>query len=251
MKSIKSILASALTIAAMQAGATPVTVDGVTFVPGSFSAGSNLYQWFTSAPVAQGGNPTYNGTVVAPGTPGSTLEGIGIITQVNNTFSSGFLQSGGQLTYTFGGFTVSGGGFTGGWLNVYYNPTFVYTPFNASPLTLPSGANAGSLWLSLTAQSDQFTAFGGWNAGQLLAYFDVTGGAAAGNFAPQMIFDFINSTDVNAKSTGTAFFGDLGGTLGTGTDTVVGNTIPEPETLVLVGVSLLGLGLAGRAKKRN
>jgi hypothetical protein len=142
--------------------------------------------------------------------------------------------------------------------------------FTAYDATKPGGnAGDGTLWLSLTAHTDTRagytdpgTLFGkidagtlgtGTERGQGGGLLDVTGGLAAHNI------------DTNSQADSNGGFADLNFTSTflptqsnavtagapplTGDSTFTGNSIPEPTTVLLLGIGLCAVGYAGKQRQ--
>lgn len=245
MKLFKKVLAGVAVAAALatSAQASMINVGGVTWDPDSAFDFSG-----TSATTVQNINP---GT--------GELSGYGAITILNNTNQASFC-AGCELTIKYSGYTPIGGnaipGIAGGGTQIQYTGGVVQIFVDSTPETNGglnmTAANTGDgvLWLSLVGHSigNSLITLTGTNFFPALlqggGLLDVIGGLAAGNINTNAMLD---GADLLFSSSFTRFPG--GSPLNaTGVATFDGNSIPEPESLALVGLGLLGLAAARRRK---
>ncbi|GAA0823779.1 hypothetical protein GCM10009111_33940 [Colwellia asteriadis] len=249
----KIIAASAIMLASASASASVINVGGVTWDPDYNNGAPNPFntadflgkgEFFQSFQDSLG-NYVSNALAVN----GDILSGFGEFNLFNGASSQGAgdFCVGCSLTLEFGGFTLAGIGpnplkngvvgplFTGGWAKVFVDTNGVS---NGQLNTY----NDGVEWLTLSAMpqfgNSTMTLDGSVaGGGSAEIFWNVTGGIAAGNF------------DTNGAFQGSDIHYTASAQGNDGTFEANGNTIPEPTTLAMFGLALLGL--AGTARRKS
>jgi hypothetical protein len=255
-RQLHALAAAVLLSAASYASAATVNIGGLNVSLGPVFAVASVYENFVDS-------------------VGDELAGVGEVTQINGV-AIGDLCAGCELTYQFGGYTVTSLtatdiSFTGGWVNFYlgFGADNDFNPFaSANSGADLAAATNGTLFLNLmghqidaagntfngTGTDLNSTAAVGFGAG--LADVDLSGAGIANAF--------FNSNMIPATFGGNADF-QLGSSFGNavvphpdecpqgpmclaGSADFRAQVIPEPETYALM---LAGLGVVGFVASRR
>ena len=264
-RQLHALAAAVLLTAASYASA--VNIGGLSVPTGPVFAVASVYENFIGAPT-------------------DVLSGVGEVTQINGA-AVGDLCAGCELTYAFGGFTVTAlsptdVSFTGGWVNFYlgFGANNDFNPFASSGSAADlAAATNGTLFLTLSghavdALANTFLGHGtdlnstaAAGSGFGLADVDFTG-AMFGNTAGAgaIANSFFDTNGIGATFGGAADF-QLGSSFGnavaphpgecpSGPECLAGSadfrgivgTIPEPQTYAML---LAGLGAIGFLARRR
>jgi hypothetical protein len=240
--------ASVIAIASFGANASQIQSGGITWDPdysefsSDFFGGTVYKQYFVAGAnntSYQEGTPFTDNSSVALG---DKVEGFGTFTVLNGQSPSEYCVTCTELTYSYTDFVVndmtSVGAplFTGGAAGFYVNDG---DKLNGSSTF--ADASTGLMWLELEGKAINGSTINETNSSGdsgAYTYFDVIGGTAATNFDTNTL---IGGSDLGYTAS------QLNGT-DNGTANFTGNSIPEPTSLAIFGLGLLGLAGAARRK---
>lgn len=257
-KFVKAV--GALSLAALSFSAVSSTIDagGITWdasTPANpYIADVSFQQWFTDGAYGTaGGVSTITADSAASTAPafGASLSGVGRFSQFNDgrdqlfgTFcSNGFGTC--ELTFAFGGLVAVGQNqwdLSNSWLNVYVDDSMDFGPANSTAYQRYNEAQNGDLWASFTFDTFDLDS-DNLNAGFVDSYLSIVEGV--GN--PDVV-EALNFHDgwYDIFYTASSQIGSSGYSISSNGQV---SQVPEPTTLAVFALGLIGLGAAARRRR--
>ncbi|MFT6898581.1 MAG: hypothetical protein ACJA13_003005 [Paraglaciecola sp.] len=285
MKKLLIASAVALSLSSLGAHAAVISAGGIQWDDdlvgaGGFAGQVNFQQWFTNTATTTDDNGTagdltddyqrITSDVAVAGAVGTELVGIGEFYSLNDgrapnsLFNPAFcVTQDCELTLAFGGLIVAGIGGTGpifdtsnAWFNVYVQqgPDFDSldpndTIVNSNAHTKLTEAQNGDLWAAFNF--DSFILDGTLIGGESEASLSIRTNSGLGLADVQTALNYndpaLAGSDIGFTA-GATFVDNNAYTLD-GNGQVIGVSVPEPSTIALFGLSLLGLAGAARRKR--
>lgn len=257
--------AAAMALAAPAANAALINVGGVLLDPDYSDGGEfdfisqfNFTQWYSStnspetdpATITNYGSAATIGSVLSALDPvsgastGYYLQGTGEFYRINglSTVNGDVFCPGCELTFAFGGIGLNKNStfdISTAWAKVFVDDTPDYTHPLSNGLEVAKALD-GSVWLDLDFTSLAFQS-GTVANGVVSATFNIVGGLAEDNFDPKSL---TYTADARFSNVVTQKYSEGGN------GSAYGNTIPEPTSLALLGLGLLGMGGLSASRKR-
>lgn len=259
-----TILLSSFSASAAVVSAGGINWDDDTTGPGlgGVTAQANFQQWFTdSATGMAGGVDIITTDAAVAGDVGKELVGIGEF----YSFADGrepvgppsfCVVAGCELTFAFGGLIVNPDGITfstaGAWFNIYIDqvpdfdgPGIGDTTLSSTAHTKFAEAQNGTLWASLAY--DSFDLDGTLIGGETEFTMSVVAGKAIAAVEAALDYNSAIYSDIAFTAGATFVDGNLYTLDGNGQ--MINVEVPEPTSLAILGLGLLGLAGARRRKQ--